>query len=74
MSAESLARGFIELTEDMEDLAEQKKKISAERDQVALELTRTGLTYRQIGRMTGVSAPLICRLAKKARGEWARGE
>jgi len=60
---------FTKLTDEMNELKEQTRDLSSERDQVALEMTLTGLHLRELGEMCGVSAPLICRLAQKARNK-----
>jgi len=62
-----LASEFNDLTDEMNDLLDRRRELSQRRDQVALQLSQTGLYLRQIGKMVGLSAPTLCRLAQKAK-------
>lgn len=55
--------------EDLAALHAEERELSARRAQVALRMTLTGRNLDELGRMVGVSGPLICQLARKARKE-----
>lgn len=62
-----LVQEFIDLTDEMNELADQRRALSARRDQVALQLSHTGMYLHQIGRLVGLAAPTLCRIIQKAK-------
>ncbi len=59
-----LARKY---AEDLAAMRAEERALSARRARVALEMTLTGRTLGDLGRMAGVSGPFLCTLARKAR-------
>jgi DNA-directed RNA polymerase specialized sigma subunit len=71
-SIQHLVDEFTDLTGRMNELKDQCRELADRREQVALQLSQTDLYLYQIGRMVGLSAPTLCRLAQKAREKNAR--
>ena len=51
----------------------EERALSARRAQVALMMTQTGHSLADLGRMVGVSGPLMCQLARRARKDNTNG-
>ena len=54
---------------ELAKMREDERELSAERAQIALDMTLTGHSYEHLGALVGVSGPFICQLARKAREE-----
>jgi cell division protein FtsB len=58
-----------ELAEQLAEMREEERALAARRARVALKMSRSGERFEDLGRMTGVSGPFLCQLARRAREE-----
>jgi hypothetical protein len=74
IKVQPLVDEFIDVTDEMNELKGQVRKLAVRRARLALQLSDTGLYLYQIGEMVGLAAPTLCRLAQKAKEHDEREE